>query len=369
MTNDYFKLNAKDKENINKNMSNLVKKNISLKFDEIDSFKFPQDEPFGLQVNYNDTIYCLIVRFSSKNKNLICAGPGAHLRNKTLENGEPYNPPYFDRWSWYKYFDESYIAYADPMILYDDEIRVGWFVGTKNEWYLETLSLILQKLIKNQEIINENILFIGSSGGAHSSIVLATLIKHSKVLINHPQFFILNYYKAILNQLFKLLSHSFEGMAEQEIIQEIMPRLDVIELFKKENYVPFITYYLNIESEVDINNQALPFFNKIHKIKQFNGLNVVYYRKMKENPHYPLFTRRHIDIIYSYCANHLYNLNPEDTPMDYDKDLINKEKSIINLRHENDELTEKYQNILNSSSWKITSPIRKFKHFIKRMVR
>lgn len=127
---------------------------------------------------------------------MICAGPGAHKRD-TIHNGQLLKPPFFDRWSWYKYFNESYIAYADPMLFYEDKINIAWLIGTKEHWYLQDLSEIIKELCKNQEIKHNNILFYGSSGGGFTSVVLGTLIKNSQVLINNSQLFIMNYGKSL----------------------------------------------------------------------------------------------------------------------------------------------------------------------------
>ena len=40
----------------------------------------------------------------------------------------------------------------------DDEITLGWFVGDKNQWYLETLSLIIEKLSSNYQMSKEELI-------------------------------------------------------------------------------------------------------------------------------------------------------------------------------------------------------------------
>ena len=101
-------------------MDSLLK--VQLDYNDLDSYNFVLDEPFKLEVDYDNVKYDFVVRFSSINKNLICCGPGAHERNQTTSDGILIFPPYFDRWSWYKYFDDSFIAFSDPVFYYDDEI-------------------------------------------------------------------------------------------------------------------------------------------------------------------------------------------------------------------------------------------------------
>ena len=356
MQRGYFELTEDIIKRADDGMNNLIKNNIKIDFKDISTYEFPLDEPFGLQVFYKNTIYCFVIKFSSKNKNLICAGPGAHERFNRSSNGELIKPPFFDRRSWYIHFKESFIAYADPMIFYNDDIKITWFVGTKEEWYLENLSHIIKELCINQNIINENILFFGSSGGGFTSVVLGTLIKNSKVLINNSQLFILNYNEGMVNQLFDMLYNSFEGMSKEEIINEIKYRLDVIELFKKENYAPFITYYVNVDSEPDVLNHGLPLLQKIYKLKQFNGLDVHYYREIKEVPHEPMPTKITIKTIKIYCKNHLYNTFPNEKK---DGNIFIDEKYIDELLKRNKKLKKENKKLFNSKSWKITAPLRK----------
>lgn len=370
MTNNRFKLTEEIVLTADKGMDNLIKNNIKLNFNELSSFEFPLDEPFGLQVMYNDTIYCLVIRFSSNNKNLICTGPGAHERD-TILNGELLKPPFFDRWSWYKYFDESFIAYADPMLFYDEEIKIAWLIGNKEHWYLKDLSEIIEELCKNQNINHNNILFYGSSGGGYTSVVLGTLIKNSQVLINNSQLFVLNYWEYMVDAVFDMLYDTFDGLDKNEIIQKIKYRLDVIELFKKENYAPFITYYVNSESEPDVTNHGIPFIKKIHKLKQFNGLNVIYYREIKEFPHTPMASNQTIRIIKEYCKNFLYN-SSDDVKATENQNIYIEGKYINDLKNQNKKLKEKTKKLekenkelYNSNSWKITSPLRGIKRIFK----
>ena len=370
MTNKQFELTEEIISSIDHSMNKLVDKNIKLNFNEISSFEFPLDEPFGLQVSYNDTIYCLIIKFSSKNKNLICTGPGAYERD-IIKDGELLTPPFFSRWSWYKFFKESYIAYADPMFFYGEKIKIAWLIGTKEHWFLQDLSKIIEELCKNQEIKHNNILFYGSSGGGYTSVVLGTLIKNSQVLINNSQLFVMNYWESMVNPVFDLLYESFVGMTKDEIIETIKHRLDVIELFKKENYAPFITYYVNVESEWDIKLHGMPFLKEIYKLKQFNGLDVVYYREIKNVPHEPMNSKKTIRVIREYCKNYLYN-SKEDMKSKENQNIYIEGKYIPKLQKQNRRLKKKNKKLkkenkklLNSTSWKITSPLRKIKKIFK----
>lgn len=280
-------------------MDTILKNMIKLNYDEIEKYKFPFNEVFALQINHEEVFYHFIIRLSSKSNKLLCFSPGAQSRTMKTTSGKSITPPYFHRWSWYKYFDESFISCADPTFLYDDTITLGWFVGNKNEWYLKILSEIIKKILNNLNIKNENTIFFGSSGGGFVSIALGTLIKDSKVIANNSQFFILNFEQYHINNLFRLLRKSF-CQKDEEIIPQIKHRLNIIELFKRENYVPEINYYVNLYSKADINNQFLPFIQEISNLDIFEqNLNIHLYKGNKKIPHDPMGTQQTIKIIKS----------------------------------------------------------------------
>lgn len=290
------------------NMENLVDKIIKLSLDEIETYEFPLDEPFGLEINHESVRYCLIVRFSSKNKNLICCGPGAHARDERTSKGILKTPPFFHRWSWYNHFEESFIAYADPIFFYDEHIRLGWFVGDRNQWYLETLSVIIDKLSSNQKILHDNILFYGSSGGGFSSVGLGTLIKGSKVLINNAQLNVMHYRQKHVDNLFRILYKEYPDMSKSEIIDKIGYRLDSIELFKREKYVPPINYYVNALSSDDINSHCIPFIEELCNLEYFeNNFEINFYKEERAKPHSSLAVSESIKIVKQTCKESLYN--------------------------------------------------------------
>lgn len=311
-------------------MEDLVENIIKLNYDEITSYTFPTDQAFGLEVLYQDIKFCFIINFSSKNKNLICCGPGAHSRTSKTSDGKIITPPFFDRWSWFKYFEESFIAYADPIFFKDEYVRIGWFVGDRNNWYLEILSNILKKLMKNQKIFPNNTLFYSSSGGGFTSVCLGTLIKGSKVIMNNAQLFIMNFIEEHVNDLFRILEKEFSELNRDEIINTINYRLNVIELFKKENYIPSMHYYVNLESDQDYYKQCIPFINELKKLPYYeNNLTLFPYKQESNNPHWPLPTDQSIKILQSFSKQYLYN-NMEENNNKLKNNLIDNYE-ILNM--------------------------------------
>lgn len=353
-----------------KSMAKLVDNLIQVDMDHLETYEFPQDEAFGLEVIYKEAVFYFIIKFSSTNKNFICMSPGAFRRDRVSSDGEIIEPPHFSRWSWFKYFDESVITSADPTIFMNDTVKVGWMIGNNEQWYLETLSQIISKLAKNQNVINDNILFFGSSGGGFVSVCLATLIKNSKVLVNNAQFSLKNYFKNMVNVPIEMAAPTYDGLSNEEIKEKIKPRLDLIELIKKEDYAPHITYYVNVKSANDVKRHSIPLIEDLTGLEQFNGLNIIYYSEIKNvgDPHHPLRRSLTLEIIRLFAKNNLYNSEPSNKKEIVRVDKYPKilEKKVKSLENKNAALEKKIYVMENSHSWKITKPLRQFMDFIRK---
>lgn len=229
--------------------------------DELESVELPLDELFYLQVNDDNIKYEFLIRFSSSNKNVICLGSGAYSPKESI------SPPIFRRHTWQSEFEESVIYYNDPTLYNDPDLLLGWGVGKNDKWYLQNIAEIIIRLAKKNHIDSKNILFFGSSGGGFTALMLATIIKKSSVLVNNPQMFLFNYLKAPFN---KMIDSCFDNSDLDKILKKYKYRFDVVELFKREKYMPQISYVVNINSENDILNQLIPFINSLSSFEYFN---------------------------------------------------------------------------------------------------
>lgn len=288
-------------------MQNAVDEKIVLNYNRIDTFDFPLNKLLLITINYNNIKFDFIAYFRD-NPNLLCLGTGSQSPNKKTKDGSLVKPPYFHRWSWYDDFDENFLVYSDPSHYFSDKIHLGWYVGDKDTWYLEVISNIIKKIAKNRNVTNNNILFYGSSGGGFAAIGLGALIKDSNILVNNAQFFVMNYQAWGVNRLFDLLNQYFPTYTREEIYQEIKYRLNHIELFKKIKYVPNIHYYVNVNSNEDINNQCIPVLKELFNLDYFkNDFDIHFYH----NPHGhdPLIKKKTLQIIKKFTKDYLYNDN------------------------------------------------------------
>ena len=96
-------------------------------------------------------------------------------------------------------------------------------------------------------------------------------------------------------------------MEKEEILKKFKYRFNVYELFKKEKYVPPITYYVNVLSHRDIEIQAKPLIEELCEFNYFNNLDMHFYSEKKKDPHHPLPLKKTIAIIKDFSKNYLNN--------------------------------------------------------------
>ena len=232
---------------------------IEIDYEQIATYNFPKNKKFGLITIINNVKYEFLITLKDNSEKLLIIGSGAlpptskHDRSRPLMN----------RHSWE--FDESTICYNDPTLYIDDELVGPWGVGTIDDWYLEKIAMIIEKIKKNIHIKNENLLFYGSSSGGFCSLLLSTLIKDSYSLAEIPQ---LNLKTNWRKHYLLLIKHCFNGLPEKEILERWSYRLKFIDLMKKEKYIPNAFLLLDYSYEPDVDMQYVPFFQEL---KEING--------------------------------------------------------------------------------------------------
>ena len=283
-------------------MEQLVDKIFEIELEDIETYNFPDNELFGLKIVHNFETYSFLIRFSDSDK-LICLGSGAEKRNKNN-----FDRPIFQRHSWYSEFDASVIYYSDPIFLRSRTAKCGWCVGTPNEYYLDYIKKVIKKLCLNRKIKNKNILFYGSSSaGGFTSIKLGTYFKESKVLVNNPQIDVRNFNEEYYDKLLKVC---FRNMEREQVEKKFSDRLNVFSTFKKEKYIPKIYYILELYSDVDFENNLIPFLNEIKKldfIKPMNSIQIFIYNE--NGFHTPLNKTETIKLINDLSNDLIITLN------------------------------------------------------------
>ena len=121
---------------------------------------------------------------------------------------------------------------------------------------MENISDIVVKLIKRVNIKYENLIFYGSSMGGFTSLQLVIMVKDSIALADIPQLEFQNHVSYD-----RVKPFCFPGLSDEEIWDRFKHRADVIELMKKENYIPKATIVFDCSNR-DINTSYLDFIKK-----------------------------------------------------------------------------------------------------------
>lgn len=342
-------------------MKNLVEQIINCGFDEISHQVFPMNKMFGLVVEMDGVKYEFLLNLKATEKILIL-GSGARNPNTSPEDKKR---PLFHRWSWE--FNHSTIFYNDPTLYLSPELLGGWGLGTCDNWYLRNISLILEKILANVGIENKNVLFYGSSSGGFNSVMLSVLMKDTTSLAEIPQFDVTKW-GYHWNALRKVC---FNNLPEEIIRKEYGYKVDVLELIKKEQYIPNAFVILDCSSSYDYQNIYLPFFNRLDELPFDEKRNKIKIRIDGKNRGHSILDYQSIFTTIDnvmFINDNSYYKNKDKKIKKLEKLLESKEND---LRVLNDSCNEKAERInqleqfkkdvLSSRSWQYTEFFRKLK--------
>lgn len=381
-------------------MYQLVDEIINIDYEELSTFDIPINYRFGLCINLRGVKYEFLVYFKSETDKVVCLGAGAMADDSKHDNTRPF----FHRHGWV--FDASTIWYNDPTRYLNIDLKGAWGVGTVDDYYLKNIGDIVVKLLERLNLKRENLFFYGSSMGGFTSLQLATMVRDSTALSDIPQ---LEFQNHVSYERIK--PYCFPGLSNAEIWDKYKHRFDVIELMKKEDYIPKAILVFDC-GDRDIKTQYLDFFKKLNQLPNIsnkeNKIKIVFNYTLNHEPLSILESRTLVNAVTSKnCLAYLNEL--KDTDMYKENKLLKKENKDLNdtlvlwgeeaidklsldeiLRKKDDEkegllkeLEEKNKIISNlnvelankqkiidemqsSNSWKVTEPIRNIRTSIRK---
>lgn len=219
-----------------------------IKYEDISIEKLLEQNGNGIGIELNEEVFYILVNIKEDSEALVAFSGGALDQTKK-------KPPVYMRSTWKDDLDQSSI-FIDDKTIHGSNLRIGWGIGTKNRHYLKDYYLIVKKVADVLCVNDNNVMYYGSSMGGLMSIIMATMHKGSIALVDNPQTDVFRYLKPSVDRLCKVL---FSGMEDKEIESTYPERLRIVETMIKENYVPRIYYYQNVESEFDMTNHVKPF--------------------------------------------------------------------------------------------------------------
>jgi hypothetical protein len=211
------------------------------------------------KINHHGVLFELLTHFRENSPLLYILGQGSINDEKRKK----YGLPLFQRWSWTTDLPCSVIILNDPTI-YMGNLEVGWFQGTKDNYYLPIACELIQVFLNKINLNSKDVIFSGSSAGGFTSLMMAGSFPDSAVFVNNPQTDIRKYRK---NSIEKLLNASFSGMSiEDAQDRQFDYRFSVIEYYRSISKIPNIYYVQNVKDTFHMNNHYMPFINEINKL-------------------------------------------------------------------------------------------------------
>jgi predicted esterase YcpF (UPF0227 family) len=248
--------------------------NIDFKFNKniaLPSMEYKRD---SLEFTFGESTYSFLedgIGFDfylnyKKGKKILIGLPGAIDRKKRIYN--------FQRYSWSKDVDYSFMSILDPTIHEKNELDIGWFQGKFNNYPLPKLVSLLKKLFIKNDINEEDVLFFGSSAGGFIALQLSNFFPLSKIVVINPQIYIDRYYKSKYTQL---TSYSYKGMSHTEIKAKFNNRISVDIDFSKR--IAPIFYYQNREDKHHVTHHLSRYLETLDKevveeVTIYDGLDV-----------------------------------------------------------------------------------------------
>lgn len=207
-------------------------------------------------------------------------------------------PPIFQRVSWKDDIQANSIFIDDPTI-HDGEMSLGWGIGREKHYYLKSISDILKSIFKTLDIAENNITFFGSSAGGTMSMILASMHKGTRAVVNNPQTRVEKFYTG--NHLRKIINAFFPHYTESEFIEEFKSRISVVEAFKENGHCPEVVYILNRKSHFDVNIDYKLFIEDMENNNlSMNSVNYLIYNNELKG-HNPISKENTVSIINNYA--------------------------------------------------------------------
>lgn len=201
----------------------------------------------------------LSVYFKPKNNSqkLYVFSPGYLNRTK-------FQHPYFQRMKWLDELDGSGIIITDPTFSTSD-VGIAWFQGSSERFALFDIAKVIEVFQKKLLINNSRTVFFGSSAGGFGSLILATIFKESRCIVNNPQTDVFSFDKKHVDNM---IEACYPNLSIDEIKSRYYKRLSVSKFIEACGYIPKCLY---IQNFADIEHYKLhfqPFFNDLHQAYQ-----------------------------------------------------------------------------------------------------
>lgn len=265
-----------------------------IKIEDLTLELLKQNDGEILKILQDDTDFYYKVHLKQYRK-LIVFSNGAYDPKKSV-------PPVFMRSKWVDEF-EANCLFIDDRTVHDNNLRLGWGIGTKDKHYLRFYVKFVKKIAEILEIPTKEIMYFGSSAGGFMSMAMASMHKGTYAVVNNPQTYVNRYLKTYKTAVYR---SSFPGLTEKEITKKYSNRLSLVNIFARNKNVPKVYYLQNRLCEGDMKNHLTPFLDSIDRYNlDSKNINVILYNN-KQAGHNPAGKQVTINYVNSILAKQLH---------------------------------------------------------------
>ncbi|REH78032.1 alpha/beta hydrolase family protein [Staphylococcus felis] len=267
---------------------------IKLSFDKLTLEALMNTNNNKIQLIKDNLDFYIYINIKNKSDKLLVHSNGAIDLKKS-------KPPVFLRNSWKDEIDASCI-FLDDRTIHNSPLNLAWGIGNPDRHYIKDYSEIIKKIATLLNIDDSNITYYGSSGGGFISIMLSTLHKKSKAIVNNPQTFVHRYSK---NTIEKVYGFIFPGLTIDEVNRKYAERLSTTALMKTVKNVPEIFYIQNRLSENDMKQHYYPFLQMMDKYNMdTSSIKLILYNDKKAG-HNPISKDKTLELINGIINNNI----------------------------------------------------------------
>jgi len=193
----------------------------------------------------------------------------------------------FQRSSWLDEFEATVIQIADPTMLKNKRLQIGWAQFSDEEWAISAYYEVIQALRERFDLVgSDKTLHYGSSAGGFQAVCCAAMDRGSTALVNNPQLDWSLYNERFVNTLLREVFHG----SKVDLVRSEQPwRVNVIDLFEYLGYVPKTEVLLNIASPGDVEQQLKPILSRLETFRSLGknptfSFNFYFDANMGHNP-------------------------------------------------------------------------------------
>lgn len=166
--------------------------------------------------------------------------------------------PVFGRWNWGKILGAHVLSICDPTLYLNDALRLGWYLGNKEENAIHGVVAIAQRCAEVIGIDPQRIVFSGSSGGGFAALQAAALSKDGKAIAINSQTDLMQFNQTIVQSYVSLVTGYSSIEEARNAFGNRWNAIEALQSAQKSGYTPKIVMVQN-KNDWHYENHYIPF--------------------------------------------------------------------------------------------------------------